>query len=340
MSTFLFFKSLDSTLRIPDRRPVSVNCSDHLAAAQKPRILLNDWLSDASRSHGVLWSTVQGLLERMEEHDPRQVARAREQLAQDLEPGPSQGTANPAVVALVRACGLRQGSAPQPRPQPNTTGYCDASLKEGWGKCTGSSGDGAEAPYLAEVFTAGLPEGRLPYQHTRTADKGDLARVLGAQNHFVRHVPHSAKRILFTSWCGRTSVAEECGCQREAMHWQHDRYLSLMCCLCRTQTLKDLDQRYRYRTGRRRRSGGVRSAPASAAAQAVAEALALLHTSSDGASSEVPHGVDKLKALLAGEKAGLTSCGDCDGCITVGQCVHVAARRGAQAGKAGARWAT
>ena len=71
-------------------------------------------------------------------------------------------------------------------------------------------GDGAASACLAEVFSDGLPDSRLPYCSERAKEGHAIARVLGRDIDFVRLVPEAATRLAFSQGCELLPMAFPC----------------------------------------------------------------------------------------------------------------------------------
>lgn len=188
-----------------------------LTAVQKPRVQLSRWLQHSTQA--VAWRSVASLLHRLERHTGL-VERAKEVLKEDtfLEAlfSDTNRDVNPALLTLVHAYSNRPGARDEvfmPAPLPASLagpayGVCSKRAFPNEHDMQDCVGDvywlfdkGAATPYLAEVFTGGLPDHRLPHVRRRTVTGGHIARVLGAKADFVRFLPDGVKRVLFTQWC-------------------------------------------------------------------------------------------------------------------------------------------
>ena len=189
---------------------------------QKPSPRLHHWLQH--RGESVTRTQLTAMVSRLiwqaeQKRIPDVVAQARSVLAKcggNLEEAmfrSSPPEANPAILSIVHYCDSTRLannawiSAPVPRPlMPSSSALGDpsgstASLSGCIGDVFWLFGIGAAQPFLAEVFTRGLPERRLPYC-PRTVPSGEhVARVIGQAKHFVKLVPASAKRFPFTDGC-------------------------------------------------------------------------------------------------------------------------------------------
>jgi hypothetical protein len=128
---------------------------------------------------------------------------------------------NPAILTMVHAydhksCEGETGFMPAPLPALTASSSACADLQQAVpeegrlqhivGEVYWLFDEGAANPYLAEVFTEGVPDERLPHVRQRTVVGGHIARVLGVRQHYVRVVPHAKKKYLFTKWCVQTIV--------------------------------------------------------------------------------------------------------------------------------------
>lgn len=194
--------------------------SDTPATVQKPRVQLSRWLQHSTQA--VAWRSVASLLHRLEHHTGL-MEQAKEVLkeATFLEAlfSDTSRSINPALLTLVHAYSRRPAgtrdegfmSAPLPASLAGPTvgvGSEGPLHVENGDDASDSVGDvfwlfdkGAATPYLAEVFTDGLPDNRLPHVRRRTVKGGYISRVLGADVDFVRVVADGVKRVMFTQWC-------------------------------------------------------------------------------------------------------------------------------------------
>lgn len=194
---------------------------------QKPSVRLHSWLQDSTQA--VAWRSVGNLLRRLENHTG-QVQQAKGLLKGgsflDALFAGDRGV-NPAVLTLVHAYACKPseddaGFMPAPLPAAvSTAGPTlragnqgdEGGLKDSLGELYWLFDEGAATPHLAEVFTAGLPDNRLPHVRQRAVKGGHIARVLGAETDFVRIVPEASKRCLFGPWCVQnTPYKSYCQC--------------------------------------------------------------------------------------------------------------------------------